>query len=62
MLFVPKANSAPNAGNTDPKVKPGVGSIMLKGMLLLAGTGKLFRIVGKIDDAKFRAVLESSQF
>jgi hypothetical protein len=39
---------------TIPTVKHGGGSIMLWGCFSVAGTGRLFRIEGKIYGAKYR--------
>ena len=48
--------------NTIPTVKHGGGSIMLWGCFSLAGTGKLVRIEGKMDAAKYREILEGNLF
>uniref|UniRef100_A0A8C6SAZ8 Uncharacterized protein n=1 Tax=Neogobius melanostomus TaxID=47308 RepID=A0A8C6SAZ8_9GOBI len=41
-------------------VKYGGGSIMLWGCFSSAGTGKIVRIVGKMDGAKYRDILEEN--
>jgi hypothetical protein len=43
-------------------VKHGDGSIMLWGCFSLAGTGKLVRIKGMMDGAKYRDILEGKLF
>ena len=47
--------------NTIPTVKRG-GSIMLWGSFSSAGTGKLIRIEGMLDGAKYREILEGNLF
>ena len=48
--------------NTIPTVKHGGGSIMLWRCFSSAGTGKLVRIEGMMDDAKYREILEGNLF
>ena len=43
---------------TIPTVKHGGGSIMLWGYFSEAGTGRLIRIKGKINEGKYRAILD----
>ena len=45
---------------TIPTVKHGGGSIMLWGCFLAAGPGRLVRIEGKMDGAKYREILDES--
>uniref|UniRef100_A0A8C6WWI4 Tc1-like transposase DDE domain-containing protein n=1 Tax=Neogobius melanostomus TaxID=47308 RepID=A0A8C6WWI4_9GOBI len=45
---------------TIPSVKYGGGSIMLWCCFSSAGTGKIVRIVGKMDGAKYRDILEEN--
>jgi hypothetical protein len=45
---------------TIPTVKHGGGSIMLWGCFSAAGTGRLVRIDGKINRAKYREILDEN--
>ena len=45
---------------TIPTVKHGDGSIMLWGRFLPAGSGRLVRIEGKINGAKYREILDEN--
>jgi hypothetical protein len=45
-----------------PTVKHGGGSIMLLGCSSSAGTGKLVRIEGMMDGAKYKEILEGNLF
>uniref|UniRef100_A0A803JNW0 Tc1-like transposase DDE domain-containing protein n=1 Tax=Xenopus tropicalis TaxID=8364 RepID=A0A803JNW0_XENTR len=55
-----KTNTAHHSEHTIPTVKYGGGSIMLWGCFSSAGTGKLVRVDGKMDGAKYRAILEEN--
>ena len=55
-----KPNTAHQPEHTIPTVKHGGGSIMLWGCFSSAGTGKLVRVDGKMDGAKYRAILEEN--
>lgn len=55
-----KTNTAHHPAHTIPTVKHGGGSIMLWGCFSSAGTGKLVRVDGKMDGAKYRAILEEN--
>ena len=45
---------------TIPTVKHGGGSILLWGCFSAAGTGKLFRIKGMMNGAKYRDILDEN--
>ena len=55
-----KPNTAHHPEPTIPTVNHGGGSIMLWGCFSSAGTGKLVRTEGKMDGAKYRAILEEN--
>ena len=55
-------NTSHHPKNTVPTVKHGGGSIMLWGCFAAAGTGKLVRVEGKMDGAKYRDILEQNLF
>uniref|UniRef100_A0A803JAD7 Tc1-like transposase DDE domain-containing protein n=1 Tax=Xenopus tropicalis TaxID=8364 RepID=A0A803JAD7_XENTR len=55
-----KTKTAHHSEHTIPTVKYGGGSIMLWGCFSSAGTGKLVRVDGKMDGAKYRAILEEN--
>ena len=55
-----KPNTSHQPENTIPTVKHGGGSTMLWGCFTSAGTGKLVRIEGMVDGAKYREILEGN--
>uniref|UniRef100_A0AAX7TUF7 Uncharacterized protein n=1 Tax=Astatotilapia calliptera TaxID=8154 RepID=A0AAX7TUF7_ASTCA len=55
-----KTNTTHHSEHTIPTVKYGGGSISLWGCFSSAGTGKLVRVDGKMDGAKYRAILEEN--
>lgn len=55
-----KTNTAHHPEHTIPTVKHGGGNIMLWGCFSSAGTGKLVRVDGRMDGAKYRAILEEN--
>ncbi|MCJ8737403.1 hypothetical protein PDJAM_G00023560 [Pangasius djambal] len=55
-----KPNTAYRPEHTIPTVKHGGGSITLWGCFSSAGTGKLVRVDGKMDGAKYRAILDEN--
>ena len=57
-----KPNTLHHPKNTIPTVKHGGGSIMLWGCFSAVGTGKLVRVEGKMDGAKYRDVLEQNLY
>ena len=57
-----KPNTSRHPENTIPTVKHGGGSINLWGCFSSAGTGKLVRIEGMLDGAKYREILEGKLF
>ena len=57
-----KLNSSHHPEDTIPTVKQGGGIIMLWGCYSSAGTGKLVRIEGMMDGAKYREILEGNLF
>ena len=56
-----KPNTSHHPRNTIPTVRHGGGSIMLRGCSE-AGTGKLVRVKGKMDGAKYRDILGQNLF
>ncbi|MGH0167546.1 UNVERIFIED_CONTAM: hypothetical protein FKN15_053097 [Acipenser sinensis] len=57
-----KPNTAHHPVNIIPTVKHGGGSIMLWGCFSSAGSGKLVRIEGRMDGAKYRRILKENLF
>ena len=57
-----KSNISHHAENTIPTVKHGGGSIIMWGCFSPAVTGKLVRIEGMMDGAKYREILEGNLF
>lgn len=55
-----KSNTAHHPEHTIPNMKHGDGSIMLWGCFSSAGTGKLVRVDGKMDGAKYGAILDEN--
>uniref|UniRef100_A0A803JX04 Transposase Tc1-like domain-containing protein n=1 Tax=Xenopus tropicalis TaxID=8364 RepID=A0A803JX04_XENTR len=55
-----KTKTAHPSEHTIPTVKYGGGSIVLWGCFSSTGTGKLVRVDGKMDGAKYRAILEEN--
>uniref|UniRef100_A0A3Q2WM13 Si:dkey-85k7.12 n=1 Tax=Haplochromis burtoni TaxID=8153 RepID=A0A3Q2WM13_HAPBU len=55
-----ETNTAHHSEHTIPTVKYGGGNIMLWGCFSSAGTGKLVRVDGKMDGAKYRVILEEN--
>ena len=56
-FFWHKPNTSHHPKNNIPTVKHGGGSIMLWGCFSSVGTGKLVRIEGMVDGAKYREIL-----
>ena len=61
MLCLTQTQHLSSHENTIPTVKSG-GSSMVWGYFPPAGTGKLVRIEGMMDDAKYREILEGNLF
>ena len=57
-----KLNTSHHPEKTIPTVKHGGVSLMLWRCFSLAGTGKLVRIEGMMDGAKYREILEGNLF
>ena len=55
-----KTNTAHHPEHTIPTVKYGGSSIMLWGCFSSAGTGKMVKVDGKMDGAKYREILEEN--
>ena len=55
-----KPGTVHHLANTNPMVKHGGGSIMLCGCLSAAVTGRLVRIEGKNNRAKYREILDEN--
>uniref|UniRef100_A0A8K9UU74 Tc1-like transposase DDE domain-containing protein n=1 Tax=Oncorhynchus mykiss TaxID=8022 RepID=A0A8K9UU74_ONCMY len=55
-----KSNTAHHTEHTIPTVKHGGGSIMVWAFFSSAGTGKMVKIDGKMDGAKYRTILEEN--
>ena len=55
-----KSNTAHHPEHTIPTVKHGGGSIMVWACFSSAGTGKMVKIDGKMDGAKYRTILEEN--
>jgi transposase len=55
-----KSNTAHHPEHTIPTVKHGGGSIMVWSCFSSAGTGKMVKIDGKMDGAKYRTILEEN--
>uniref|UniRef100_A0A8C7CN71 Uncharacterized protein n=1 Tax=Oncorhynchus kisutch TaxID=8019 RepID=A0A8C7CN71_ONCKI len=53
-----RGNTAHHPEHTIPTVKHGGGSIMVWACFSSAGTGKMVKIDGKMDGAKYRTILE----